>query len=154
MRHFAYGFTDELVKLSAAPEGLHWATKTLPLIQKTMIPALFTGALGALIGSRVADDPGKGAAKGALVGGLAGMLPGGFHELFLKRYPRIGEAMLEGMPATLAGAGGGAAIGGLADEENRGRGAALGALLGGSAIGLPTYLGIAKRPPPKWYEAV
>lgn len=144
MNHFTNGFIDELEK-TAARNPLHWTTKLLPIFQKTVTPALFTGGLGSIVGSRIADDPAEGAAKGALIGALAGALPGTFHEFLLKKYPELGQRVLEGMPITLTGAGAGAALGSLVDDENRARGAALGALGGGALLGIPTYIGIAKK---------
>jgi hypothetical protein len=150
VNHFAKGFQDELEKL-AVQAPVHWAVKALPVLEKTMTPAIFTGGLGAIIGSRVSDDPAKGAAQGALIGTAAGMLPGALHEVLIKRYPELGQKMLEGMPNTLAGAGIGASVGGLVDDDNRARGAAIGALGGGALLGIPTYLGMANRPPTSWY---
>lgn len=139
MGHFSNGFQDELKKIAQ----VHWASRAFPVLQKTLAPALATGTIGAIVGSRVAEDPGTGAAKGALIGVLAGITPSAIHEYFKRSYPNVG--MLEGIPATLTGAGAGAALGALASDENKGTGAALGTLAGGAAAGIPAYLGLAKR---------
>lgn len=151
MDHFTSGFMDELEKI-AARTPLHWTTKMIPAAKKALTPALVTGGVGSVVGSRISDDPASGAAKGALIGALIGATPGIFHELLLRRYPELGHRILEGMPVTLTGAGAGAAAGSLLDEENRARGAALGALGGGALLGIPTYVGLSKRPPSGWLE--
>lgn len=152
MNYFSNGFKDELGKI-AARAPLHWSAKAIPVIKKTVTPALVTGGVGSVVGSRIADDPAEGAAKGALIGALIGALPGAYHELLLKRYPELGHRLLEGLPATMTGAGVGAAAGSLIDDENKARGAALGALGGGALLGVPTYMGLANRPPAGWLDA-
>lgn len=151
MSYFLSGFVDELEKV-AARQPLHWTTKMLPALKKTVTPALVTGGLGSVVGARISDDPAEGAAKGALIGALIGALPGVFHETLLKKYPELGHRIAEGIPATLTGAGAGAAAGSLLDDENRARGAALGALGGGALLGIPTYIGLSKRPPAGWFD--
>lgn len=141
MNHFAYGFQSEIKKI-ASPRD-HWAMRALPVLEKTLAPALVTGTIGAIVGARVSDDPSAGAAKGALIGILAGMTPSGLYHYFKKKNPDLD--FLRGIPMTLTGAGTGAAAGSLASDESPALGAALGTLAGGAAAGIPTYLGLAKR---------